>query len=47
MRLPVMRLAPAIVLSQLWVCMAAAAADAPEQAETLAWLQKIAAAAGS
>jgi sigma-E factor negative regulatory protein RseB len=41
-----MRLAPAIVLSQLWVCMAAEAVDAPEPTETLAWLQKIAAAAG-
>jgi sigma-E factor negative regulatory protein RseB len=40
-----MRLAPAIVLSQLWVCLAAAATDVPDQAEALAWLQKIAAAA--
>lgn len=46
MRFPVMRLATAIVLSQLWVCMAAAAAGVPDQAEALAWLQKIAAAPG-
>jgi sigma-E factor negative regulatory protein RseB len=41
-----MRLAPAIVLSQLWVCVTVAAADGPDQAEALAWLQKIATAAG-
>ena len=40
-----MRLAPAIVLSQLWVCMAAAATDVPDRAEALAWLQTIANAA--
>jgi sigma-E factor negative regulatory protein RseB len=39
-----MRLAPALMLSQLWVCMAAA--EAPDKTEGLAWLQKIAAAAG-
>ena len=37
-----MRLAPAIVLSQLWVCMAAAATDVPDRAEALAWLSSLA-----